>query len=348
MVPTAGLLADTLRQMATGFARTQELYTAVKLGVADHLAAGPRHARELAQAVNAHPQALHRFLRKLVVLNLLAEEDDGAFRLLPLGELLCANHPGSVRNLVLYIGEVGYPAQQGLLYAVQTGRPAFDHVFGMPFFDFFERRLDLSALFDDLMGQGINDRAAAVVAAYDFSRFDTIVDVGGGNGTLISAILDAYPRLLGIVFDRPGVAAEGRHGVMRMGLADRCQTVAGDFFDNSIPPGRDIYLLSYVIHDWDDERATTILRNCRTAMRQDSRLLLIEEIMPKRAADAPATVGTDLSMLMLTGGRERTEAEYRSLLLTTGLQLTSVIPFEPTRDRGGRSSWTIIESKPLP
>lgn len=174
MLPAQESLTDTLRQMATGFARTQELYTTVKLGIADHLVNGPRQSHELAQAVDAQPDALHRFLRKLVVLNLLAQEDDGAFRLLPLGELLCTDHPDSLRNLIIYICEVNYRAQQGLLYSVKTGKPAFDHVFGMSFFDFFAQRPDIGALFNDLMSRGVNDRVAGVVAAYDFSQADTI------------------------------------------------------------------------------------------------------------------------------------------------------------------------------
>jgi hypothetical protein len=340
-------LSDTVRQMATGFARTQELYTMVKLDIADHLSDGPKQSHELAHIVDAHPQALHRFLRKLVVLNLLAQDDDGAFRISPMGELLCSNHPESLRTLILYIGEMSYHAQRELLYSVKTGRPAFDYVFGMSFFDFFAEHPEIGAWFNDLMSEGINDRAAGIVAAYDFSQADTIVDVGGGNGTLISAILNANARPRGIVFDRPNVVTEAQLFLDDEGLSDRCQTIAGDVFHDPIPPNGDIYLLSQIVHDWDDDHAKWILRNCRAVLRDSSRLLLIEGIMPEQATEAPATIGSDLSMLMLTGGRERTEAEYRQLLSAAGFQIVSVIPVESSRVYMGRKpSWAIIDSRP--
>jgi hypothetical protein len=348
MPPLQKSLTDTLRQMTSGFARTQELYTAVKLGIADLLANGPKQAHELAQAVNAHPQALYRFLRVLVARNLLSQEDDGSFRLSALGNLLRSDHPDSIRNLILYNGEVCYRVGQGMLHTVQTGQPAFDHIFGMPFFEYFAQHPDVRAIFNDVMSRAVNDRAVGVVANYDFSQADTIVDVGGGNGTLIAAILRAHPDPRGIVFDAPQVVTEAQHYLAQNGLVDRCQTVAGDFLTDPIPRGGDLYLLSNIIHDWDDDRAVCILRNCRAAMREDSTLLLIEQIMPERVTDAPATVGSDLSMLMLFGSAERTEAEYRSLLTMTGLQLTAVIPFEPTRVHAGKkTSWAIVESKPL-
>ncbi|MGB8953605.1 MAG: methyltransferase [Candidatus Aminicenantales bacterium] len=347
MPSTQESLTDTLRQMAGGFSLTQVLYTAVKLGVADHLANGPKQAHELAQAVNASPQALYRFLRMMVVLNLLVQENEGGFRLSPLGDLLRSDHPDSMRNRILYIGEVNYRAAQGMLHAVQKGEPAFDHIFGMSFFDYFAQHPHIGALFNDLLSRGIDDRVAGVVAAYDFSRASTIVDVGGGNGALLIAILRAHPHLRGIIFDMPKVVVEAQHYLAQNGVADRCQTIAGDFFHDTVPPGGALYLMSNIIHDWDDERAAQILRNCRAAMRDDSTLLLIEEIMPERVVDAPVTVSSDLSMLLLTRGRERTEAEYRALLAMAGLQLTAIIPFEPTRIYSGRKpNWAIIESKP--
>jgi hypothetical protein len=347
MLPAQESLADTLRQMASGFARTQELCTAVKLGIADHLANGPKQAHELARVVNAHPQALYRFLRVLVARNLLSQEDDGSFRLSPLGDLLRSDHPNSMHDLILFFGEMNYRIGQGMLYTVQTGKPAFDYIFGMPFFDYLAQHSHISTLFNNLMSRDIDDRAASVVTAYDFSQADTVVDVGGGNGTLIAAIIRAFSRPRGIVFDTPGVIAEARYYLAQNGVADRWQTVTGDFFQDSIPPG-DLYILSNIVHDWDDNRAAQILCNCRAAMRDDSTLLLIEQIMPERVADAPGTVGSDLSMLMLYGSAERTEAEYRSLLATAGLQLTAVIPFEPTRFYSGRKpNWAVIESKPL-
>ena len=339
-------LIDTLRQMATGFARTQELYTAVKLGIADHLASGPKKSSELAQAVNAHPQALYRFMRKMVVHNLLSQEEDGSFRLLPMGEYLRTDHSDSLHNLILYIGELHYSADRGLLHAVQTGKPAFDHVFGMPFFDYLMQNPHLGVLFNNIMRNGIDDRITAVVSTYDFSQAHTIIDVGGGNGALIFAILCNNQRARGIIFDLPSVVTEAQYNLNINGLAERCSAVAGNFLHDAIPKDGDIYIMSQIIHDWDDEKAAHILSNCRDAMHSNSRILIIETLMPERVDEAPATVGSDISMLKLTGGCERTSMEYQTMLTKAGLQLTNIITFEPNKIYLGRkSSWVIIECK---
>jgi hypothetical protein len=346
-MPDQTSLTDVLLQMVTGFARTQELYAAVKLGIADVLAAGPKQSNEIARAVNAQPQALHRFLRKLVVHDLLDQEDDGSFRLTPLGQLLRSDHPDSLRNLILYIGEMHYSADQGLLHAIQTGQPAFDYVFGMPFFKYLTEKPHLGLLFHEITSRAVNDRAAGIVAAYDFSNTNILVDVGGGNGTLLAAILLDNPNMQGILFDLPGVAAKAQDHFSKE-LTARCQTIGGNFLQDSLPVGADTYLMSNIIHDWDDEHAIKILHNCCTAMHGESTLLLVEQIMPEKFTDAPATVGSDLSMLKLTGGRERTEEEYRTILAAAGLQLFKIIPFEPANTCPGRkANWAIIESKPL-
>jgi hypothetical protein len=298
--------------------------------------------------MNTPPQALYRFLRMMVVLKLLIQEDDGGFRLLPLGDLLRSDHPHSMRNRILHIGELNYPAAQGMLHAVQTGEPAFDHIFGVPFFEYLAQHPQILALFNDQMGRLVGDRIIGIVAAYDFSKASTIVDVGGGNGTLITAILRAHPQHQGIIFDVPKVMPEAQHYLAQNGVANRCQTISGDFFHDTMPPGGELYLLSNIIHDWDDDRAVQILRNCRAAMRDDSTLLLIEGILPERVADAPGTISSDFGMLLMTGGQERTQTEYRALLALADLKVTAVIPFEPTHIYSGRKpNWAIIESKPL-
>lgn len=337
---------DILRQMSGGFFLTQILYTAVRLGIADQLANGPKQSHELARSVNASPQALYRFLRMMVVLKLLFQEDDGGFRLSPLGDLLCSDHSDKMRERILYIGEVNYPVAQGMLHAVQTGEPAFDYIFGMPFFDYLERHPYIDSLFNVAMGHAVDERVEGIVAAYDFSKFSCIVDVGAGNGALITGILHAYSHPRGIIFDMPKVVAEAQNYLAENGMNDRCQTVTGDFFKDTIPSG-DLYILSNIIHDWDDNRAAQILRNCREVMSGDGKLLLIEQFMPKQAANAPVTVSSDLSMLLHTSGRERTEEEFRALFSKAGLQLTEVFPFEPSRIFSGRKpNWVIMECKP--
>lgn len=340
--------AEIVREMAGGFTLTQVVYTAVKLGIADHLKNGPMASHELARAVDADHQSLHRFLRMMAVVNLLVQQGDGGFALSELGELLRTDHPDSLCNRILYIGEVNYPAAQGMSHAVQTGEPGFDHVFGMPFFEYFSRNPHIGALFNELMSRGVEDRVAGIVAAYDFSTSRTIVDVGGGKGTLISAILKANPQAAGILFDAPTVLAEAENYLAANGAAGRCRTVAGDFFQDTVPPDADIYILSNILHDWEDARVERILNNCSGAMPPDGKLLVIEQLMPEHVLDAPVTVASDLSMMLLLRGRERTEAEYREILSLAGLQVTAVIPFEATRVYSGRkSNWAIIESKLL-
>ena len=242
------------------------------------------------------------------------------------------------------MGEINYPTAQQMLHSVKTGRPAFDHVFGVPYFGYLAQRPEIGAIFNRLMCEGINDRVAGIIAAYDFSRIKTIVDVGGGNGTLLTAILNANPHITGILFDTPEVITDARARHIQSSGAQRIEMVHGDIFRGPIAPDGDLYLLSNIIHDWDDHLAEKILCNCRTAVRADSRMLLIEEIMPARVADSPGTISTDFAMLLLTGGKERTEQEYRSLLDIAGFRLFNVIPFETHSKR--KENWAILECSP--
>jgi hypothetical protein len=343
----AASLADTLRRMAGGFSTTQILYTAVKLGIADQLAHGPRTAVELAQALNADAASLQRFLRMMAVVGLLTQEGTQAFSLAPLGELLRADHPESLRTRILFIGETNYACAQFMLHAVTTGEPAFDRAFGMPFFEYLSGRQDLSAMFQQIMDGMVDERIEGIVAGYDFSSAKTIVDIGGGSGGLLSAILARNRHARGIIFDVGPVVARADERLARVGLRARVDLVAGDFFTDTLPSGGDFYLMSNIIHDWDDARALAILRNCRSVTAAGSRLLLIEEIMPVQAMSAPATVASDFSMLLLTGGRERTEAEYRALLEEGGFQHGRVIPVVSSRIHNGRRpNWAILESSP--
>jgi hypothetical protein len=333
-----------MRRMVGGFSATQILNTAAKLGIADHLAKGPCSSTKLAQALNAHPQAFYRFLRMMVALELLVQESNGSFSLSSLGQLLRSDHPDSIRERIIFMGEINYPTAQQMLHSVKTGRPAFDHVFGVPYFGYFAQRPEIGAIFNRLMSGGINDRIAGIIASYDFSRIKTIVDIGGGNGALLTAILNANPYITGILFDTPEVITDARTRHMQGSVAERIKMVPGDIFRGPIAPDGDLYLLSNIVHDWDDQLAEKLLCNCRAAVRADSRLLLIEEIMPARVADSPGTISTDFAMLLFTGGKERTEQEYRSLLDIAGFQLLSVIPFETRSTR--KENWAILECNP--
>lgn len=310
--------AEQLARMADGYLTTQLLYVAAVLGVADALADGPRTAAELADRVDADPGVLHRLLRGLAAEEVLDEQADGQFTLTAVGQVLRADVPLSQRGVVLARGGLYYGALVGLLDAARRGGTPFEIVHGAPFFDYLATRPDEAAAFQASMSARLAREAAAVVAAHDFRRYRSLVDVGGGEGSLLAAILDAAPNLAGTLFDRPEVVEKAW-----------LLAVAGDFFVK-VPPGADAYLLSRVIHDWDDEDAVAILRTCRRAMPDDGRLLLIEALSPDRAVEHPTAVRFDLHMLTLVRGRERTEAEYAALLDAAGLRLDQVVPVIPT------------------
>jgi hypothetical protein len=339
--------ADIIRRMAGGFAATQVLNTAVKLAIADHLAVRPRSSETLFRALDVHPQALYRFLRLMVVLRLLREEDDGCFALTPVGQLLRTDHPESMRHLILYWGEINYPTAQAMEYSVRTGSPAFDKVFGAPFFEYFAQKPETGRLFNRVMAEITNGHmpaiitAAAATACSAFARAKTVVDVGGGTGLLLDTILSAHQHLRGVLFDMPAVIDDARSRLEK--FTNRLDLIAGDIFAGPLPRYRDLYLLSNIIHDWDDARAITILRNCREAMTADARLLVIEQIMPSRVAESPDTVANDFAMLLLTGGKERTAQEYRRLLDIAGFQIARHIPLKARGERKG--GWAMLESK---
>jgi O-methyltransferase domain/Dimerisation domain len=319
-------------RLMDGYVTTQLLYVAAKLGVADVLADGARTAAEIAEAVGADAALLGRALRGLVLEDVLSEED-GHFALTPLGEWLREGVPGSLRGPIMVRGDLYYGAAAGLLATVVDGGVAFEHVHGERFFEHLARHPDLEASFQASMAGRAAHEADDVVAAYDFATFGRLVDVGGGRGVLLGAILRAAPQLRAVLVDRPAVVEGARGRLERQGVGERCECVAGDFF-GSVPRGGDAYLLSRVIHDWDDADAHKILATCAAAMTAESRLLLVEAIVPERAQDRPEAVRMDLHMLTLLGARERTEAEFRRLLADAGLTARRVAP---TRSPAGLS-----------
>lgn len=311
-------------QLISGFWISRGIYIVAKLGLADLLREGPQTADELAAATGTHAPSLYRVLRALSSVGLFTEDEQG-FALTPVSATLRTDVPGSLRAFAMTeLGEEHYPAWGELLHSVQTGGIAFDHVFGMPCWEFFAKNPDNARIFNDAMTGMTLAVNEAVLSGYDFSGIRKIVDVGGGHGSLISAILKANPQLTGVLFDAPPVIEGARVQIEAAGVASRCETVAGDFFE-AVPEGADAYLMKWIIHDWDEERAARILRNCHRAMAEGGRLLLVEAVVPQ-GTEPHFSKFIDLNMMVMTGGRERTEEEYRRLFETSGFRLTRCVP----------------------
>jgi precorrin-6B methylase 2 len=315
---------EILIQMISGSLVAQLVHVAARLGIADLLADGAKSSEELASRVGAHPRSLYRALRALASLGLFAETPDGRFELTPLALPLQAGAPESLRALAIAWGDTFWPCYGELLHSVSTGDVAFQHVHGMGVFAYLQQHPRAGEVFNEAMTNLTRPHAAAVLAAYDFADITTLADIGGGNGSLIAAILAAYPRMRGIIFDQQTVLDSARRTLEREGILPRCTLTAGDFFQ-SVPQGCDAYVLKDIIHDWEDERAVVILENCRQAMRAGGKLLLVERAVPTGNAPAAGKL-IDVAMLAITGGCERTEAEYRDLLARAGLHLTQVVP----------------------
>lgn len=314
---------DLMNRMITGYWTTQAIYVAAKLGVADLIQGGPRTAEELAAPTGTHAPSLYRLLRALASLGIFQEDDARQFSMTPLAECLVSDRPGSQRALAVMSGEEHYKAWGELLYSVQTGQVGFDKLYGMPVFDFLSQNEAQAKVFDAAM-VGVHGReSAAMTDAYDFSGVRVLADIGGGNGSLLTAILQKNPHLQGVLYDLPGVVERAKANLAAAGVADRCQVIGGSFFE-SIPAGADAYLMRHIIHDWDDEKSTTILKNIAKVIEPDGRLLVVEGVIPP-GNDPCFGKLLDLTMLTIPGGKERTEAEYRSLFQTGGFDLTRIV-----------------------
>lgn len=299
---------------------TQMIYVVATLGVADLLAGGPRNADELARSVGAHPRALYRLLRALTHVGVFAEDEERRFRLTPMADLLRTDTPASLRAFALSYGEQWWWGPWGrLLETVQNGTTAFEREMDQSFFEYLDAHPAAAAIFNANMTALTEREVPEVVVAYDFSGAGVLVDVGGGHGALVSAILQTGGRAAALLFDRPAVLEGARAHLAAAGVAERCTLVAGSFFD-SIPAGGDTYTLKDIVHDWDDARAIAILSNCRRAMDAQAKLLLIERVLPPDGEPAIGKV-VDVTMMVLTGGMERTEAEYGVLLEKAGFTL---------------------------
>jgi O-methyltransferase domain/Dimerisation domain len=313
-----------LQQLTNGYWTTQIIYVAAKLGIADLLTHGPQDVGSLARATQTHAPTLSRLMRALGGLGIFRENEQHQYELTTLGQSLVSGSPGALRARAILNGEEWYQAWGGLLDSVRTGESPFQDRFGKPFFEYLAGRADSAAMFNEAMASSTEGAAAAVVKAYDFTGCRTIVDVGGGTGAFLGAILRANSEARGILFDRTSVVAAAPEFLARTGIAGRCEVVGGDFFE-AVPSGGDAYILSRIIHDWDDERSIAILRNCRRAMTGDARLLLIEQVVPD-GNQASLSKLYDLHMLVLApGGRERRADEYHSLLAAAHLRLTKIM-----------------------
>jgi len=318
-----------LYQMAIGHYLSRALHVIAKLGVADLLSAGARGVEELAKATETHPPSLRRVMRLLASVGVFEEKENGGFALTALGECLRADVPGSSRAMVLLFAGIGIQdSWKDLEWCVRTGEPAYRKRGAADAFAEMAKDPAQAANFDAAMADFTKMTAVAVAAAYDFTPLRTLVDVGGGNGALLLGILKAYAHLQGVVADRADVVERAKKEIAASGLGARCRAVAIDFF-REVPGGADAYVLKHVIHDWDDERARTILANCRRVVPPNGRLLLVEGVYPPRIDGSPESRGAaanDVNMLVSTGGRQRSEAEFRSLYSAAGFRLTKIVP----------------------
>lgn len=312
-------------QIISGFWISRAVYVIAKLGIPDLLNSGPKTAEELAQATETHPPSLYRLLRALTSVGVLKSEPEERFALTPVSETLVTNAPGSLRWFaVSELGQEHYPAWGNLMHSVKTGDIAFDDHFGVDIWKYFQQNPEDAAIFNDSM-TGVTAAAnESIMSLYDFSSFNKVVDVGGGHGGLITSILKSNPKATGVLFDAPQVISGARSKIESAGLADRCETVDGDFFQ-AVPAGGDVYIMKWIIHDWDDEKAIRILKNIRSQIPSHGKLILVDCVVPE--GDEPHfSKFIDLNMLVMTGGKERTEREFRELLDAAGFKLLRVIP----------------------
>jgi hypothetical protein len=317
---------ESLREIITGFRLTHLVITAAELGIADHLVDGPRTSAELAPLIGANSDALYRVMRALAALGVLTLLDGGRFGLGPLGQHLRSDIPGSLRPLARFWNlEANRRPWQELLHSTMTGECAFEHHFGMEKFAYVDARPDIAAIYNAGMASISGHIGQTIVEAYEFGSFGTIVDVGGGNGSLLAAILQHYSAPRGVVFDLPHAEPSARVYLEGEGLADRCDFVGGSFFE-AVPTGADAYVMRLILHDWDDSASTAILKTCRRAMSPDSKLLVVERLLPDGIALNFEAFMADINMLVQFGGRERTTDEFAALFKSADLCLARVIP----------------------
>ena len=327
-----------LRDLVSGMRVTQLIYVAAKLGIADLLKDGSKSIDELASKVGAHPRALYRVLRALAGIGIFAEVGDRQFELTALAEPLQDQVPGSVRASAIIYGEEGFWKPWGdLLNCVKTGDTPFNRVFGMGRWEYLTRNPEAGTTFNKHMSAVTVRTTNAVVEAYDFSGLNRVVDLGGGRGALISAILKRYPHVQGVLTDLPTVANEAKAFIESEGFQDRCEIIGGDYF-KSVPSGADIYILKGIIEDEEDDGVVALLKHCRQAMGNHARLLIVGWIMSPHGSPFPTNM-SDIQMMVLTGGLQRTEEEYGALFEKAGFKVNRIL--------ATRSELSIIEGVPV-
>ena len=320
--------------MAFGYVLARSVHVAAKLGIADLLKDGPQKVAALAAATETHAGALYRVLRALAANGIFVETEPHTFGLTPLAETLRSDVPGSIRPMVLFVGDDMHWAVYGkFAESVRTGKTGMELAFGLPAFEYINLHPEDAKVFNDAMRSHSAMAIPAIIEAYDFGQFGIIADIAGGQGHLLAAILDRYPKAQGILFDLPQAIEHARSVALLNGNA---RLIGGSFFE-SVPEGADAYMLKHIIHDWDDAAAQKILESCRRAMSADGKLLIIEMILPEMNEPGFAKI-LDLEMLAIPGGKERTTEEYAALLAAAGFKLTRVVPT--------RSPVSILEAVP--
>ena len=313
----------TMLNLMIGHWVSRLIQIAAKLKLADLLKDGPRAADELAATAGVRAPQLYRVLRALASVGVFAETNNRQFKLTPLAATLQTDVPGSMRTGALMLNaDWQWDAWQKLLHGVETDEVPFVKAHGMSVFEYLEKHPDDLAVFHNSTTGLTNP---AIAAAYKFSKFRTLVDVGGGHGAMLATILKANPKLNGVLFDQPSVIAGARNSrhVTVKGIAERCALESGSFFA-SVPRGCDAYIMKYILHDWDDERAVKILSNCRAAMNKNGRVLVVDSVIPP--GNEPGYVKLlDIEMLII-GGRERTKADFADIFRKSRLKLTRVLP----------------------
>jgi len=309
-------------QMATGYWLSQAIYVAAKLGIADFLKDSPKTCAELAAATSVDQRSLFRLLRALASGGIFVALSDGRFALSNVGRELRSDVPGSQRAIAITLGEIPYHAWGKLLHSVQTGSPAFDKAFDAGLFEYLQSNPEAANTFHEGMTDVSSMVAYAVLMAYDFSGISSMVDIGGGEGAFLRKILELHPEIEGTVFDLEPALKKARHLNANMSHG-KCMAVAGNFFA-AVPVGADAYIMSDVIHDWNDEQCVTILQNCRQAMNKTGRVLVIETVVPEGDARCFSKL-LDVNMLVMTHGQERTKSEFNALFDAAGYKLTRIV-----------------------
>jgi cyclopropane fatty-acyl-phospholipid synthase-like methyltransferase len=333
-------LRAALIEQIGGYMTAHAMGVAAELGIADFIKDDVRSSVDLAADTDTHEPSLRRLLRMLASVGFLVEPEPGHFALTDIGRQLRSDSPDSLHAFTrMFCHPLLISSWQGLLYSVKTGKHAFDHVHGKEFYEYLAEHKEVSALFNVAMSEESRISAAQVAAGYDFSDAKTVVDLGGGDGTLMAAILTAHRHLRGIVVDSPSGVAEAPAVLRAAGVEDRSEVRPGDFFQE-VPADADLYLIKSVFQDWNDADAQAILRSCRAHMPASATLLVIGSVLPDTASTSvPIMFFTDVNMLVNSGGRERTESEFRTMLEETGFTVQYVA-------HGAAGPFSIIQATP--